>query len=1117
MQRLRRIASHAVTCLVGMQLIHLCAPASAAQLQLGQQPELFVQSGHTAVTVSAVAFSSNLQWLASGGSDGQVLLWNVLTGVEVRTLVGHKETVNVVALSADGRYVASAGVDKKLLLHDTKTGTIVKELGAGDQPVDALAISSNGRALTWGQGNMVIVWNSANPQPPSTVATLPGRVTALAFSNNSATIVAGSETGSAEILSVADRKPTLRLAGHVGEITSIAFSDDGARIVTGSFDKTVRIWSSSTGALLGSLSASKLVWSVAFAHSLEPPEQTGAAATKSSSPRLQLLSLETDPDDRVVHIVRWDGDSGHILSDSCAPMAISSGLFQFMVKWPNMLSGDGSRAAFASDFSTVTLWDVAKKQPEHSFTGITAAAFDVQVSPDHHRIAVASGKDIQVWSVQTGSAEIIHTGYARSIRSLAFNPKSDLIISVNDREELDVWNIATKKSVLRLRGSNPKYCDGKYVSEIDHGTVKLWSLDVIQLQRSSQPESFQISSVYGADRISMDANGKWLAAANQIAGEIHVFDVSGRSEKTSIENSGFHFLGPMRFSPDGNRLAWPSNDGSIGVLDIAKGKTYRFCCHRPHFATSLAFSSNGDLLASGGEDHEIKLWDLRTLADTKQEKPLATLQGHTGAVRSLSFIPGKRLLISASEDGSARIWDLDRQDEGAQLISLRNVPGWLVVTNKGLFDGTADAINYVSWHIPETNSVFPLQAFYNDFYHPGLMAEIIDGKHPTPCTDIAAILRVPGSRTMQLQRSLHVESRAGVLTLCLPERPELDFFQNVDVRWQGLPVPVQASSFQAGDRPGCDYELSLPKVSGPIELNASGVPFYRGHVNQCKSPPEKVSDRTTCTHGETGRGTLHVAIVAIGDYLPSSGYDPLSPSVLQDATDLESYFKNRAPKTGDSYTQINVRKPLLGRDATLQNIKTEFAAIIKEAKEDDEVLLFLSGHGSVPPGQEEFFFIPANGQFRRESETGLSTAMLVDFVRELPARRVLLVIDACQSGGVLDSLVKVAEAKAAADVRYAATQSDQARRDREQLGIHVLAAASPFQGALIVDGTDLFGTSLLTGLRDSTQQKTDICVSTLGKVISEALQRETSNLPKSQSSVLISKGVDFVVAANKSP
>src|ERR1039458_2025918 len=158
--------------------------------------------------------------------------------------------------------------------------------------------------------------------------------------------------------------------------------------------------------------------------------------------------------------------------------------------------------------------------------------------------------------------------------------------------------------------------------------------------------------------------------------------------------------------------------------------------------------------------------------------------------RTISSVMPSVIFLPESADGPSPSGSRGRrtsnagQDEGAQLLSLRNVPGWLVITNKGLFDGTADAINYVNWRIPETDSVFPLQAFYNDFYHPGLLAEILDGQDPTPCTDIGAILRVPGSHTMQLQRSLHVESRAGVPTLCLPERPEFDFFQTVDVRWQ---------------------------------------------------------------------------------------------------------------------------------------------------------------------------------------------------------------------------------------------------------------------------------------------------------------------------------------------
>jgi hypothetical protein len=39
---------------------------------------------------------------------------------------------------------------------------------------------------------------------------------------------------------------------------------------------------------------------------------------------------------------------------------------------------------------------------------------------------------------------------------------------------------------------------------------------------------------------------------------------------------------------------------------------------------------------------------------------------------------------------------------------MRNNSGWFIVTKEGLFDDTADAIRYISWRIPLTTSVFPL-------------------------------------------------------------------------------------------------------------------------------------------------------------------------------------------------------------------------------------------------------------------------------------------------------------------------------------------------------------------------------------------------------------------------
>jgi WD40 repeat protein len=74
------------------------------------------------------------------------------------------------------------------------------------------------------------------------------------------------------------------------------------------------------------------------------------------------------------------------------------------------------------------------------------------------------------------------------------------------------------------------------------------------------------------------------------------------------------------------------------------------------YVLSLGFSPHGDVLATAGTDEVIRLWNV---ADRRHPTPLGPLlQGHAGAVRSVTFSPDGHTLASASDDETVRLWDV---------------------------------------------------------------------------------------------------------------------------------------------------------------------------------------------------------------------------------------------------------------------------------------------------------------------------------------------------------------------------------------------------------------------------------------------------------------------------
>jgi len=634
-------------------------------------------AAHTGV-INSISFSPDGSTLAVGTDNGEAQLWDTSTGEHKKTFTRqiYYTGVENVFLMPDGRTLAViyfSMVDLWDIATGKRKNTLsAVENGATDDTINNISnfymsiggyknsFSADGKTIASdSNGDTIRIWNIATRKELQTLKAEP-------FSQHGESVSYSSDLRTVAIASYSYKGHRLSRIWEIN-LWDVNTQSQKKILETDTFGNPFLVFSPN-GNFFASLDNRAIhIWDV----------NTGKEKKRIKGYKSAITAVAFSPDNRTLVSSSYDNTLRFFDVDTGKEKKIVTGHGAFF-RDVSLSSDAHTLMSLCYGSSIVRLWDSNTGQHQKNFIGDKKYVTDAVLSPDGKRLAGSSilHNTIYLWDVNTGKYSKLK-GPKHHVSGIAVSRNGETLASWGSarrrKNVIQLYDVGTGgiQRTLHLTYENmfrvpaDLYFNKKmfagigmfdpilFVWNLDTGDYKITDIEVeeVNLGRFS-PDGQMLAIV-----------GKTLPQqAQQMKRNIVLWDVStGNHIRTLTGHTDD--VKSLAFSPNSQTLASGSGflDKTIRLWNVETGSSRIFTytnlaglLYKLNAAvdSALAFSPDGQTLASGMGLGDIHLWDTATGAIKK------TFHGHSQRVSHLFFSTDGQTLISASDDGTMLIWNL---------------------------------------------------------------------------------------------------------------------------------------------------------------------------------------------------------------------------------------------------------------------------------------------------------------------------------------------------------------------------------------------------------------------------------------------------------------------------